>query len=104
MTSDPSTDTPKRGGVAAGIAVAAHALVLLLAFLAGRVVSPSPGGGMEDVAAVAVAFLGGEALVGLAAVIASMVLFRRGARYTGLGILAGWIGGLALIVLYQAIR
>jgi len=104
MTSEPSTDTPKRGGVAAGIAIAAHVLVLLLAFLAARVVSPSPGGGMEDVAAAAVTFLGGEAVVGLAAVIASMVLFRRGARYTGLGILGGWLGGLALLVLYQAIR
>ena len=76
---------------------------ILLAFLMGRVVSPSAGGGMEDLAAVAVTFLGGEILVGLGCVIASMVLFRRGRRYTGVGLMGGWIVGLALVIAVQAI-
>ncbi len=100
---DPATETPRRGGIAAAIAVGAHAVVLLATFIAGKVVQPSGGGGMEDLAAVTMTFFGGEMLVGLGAIITSMVLFRRGWRYTGLGLMAGWIGGLALILLAYAL-
>ena len=83
--------------VAAAIALGAHAVVILAGFLAARIVSPSPGGGMEDVAAAAVTVLGGEVLTGLACVIASALLYRRGWRYTGLGLMGGWIVGLVIV-------
>jgi hypothetical protein len=99
--SDPGTETPKRGWVAAAAAVAAHAIVLLAAFVAARVVTPSAGGGTEDLAAAAMTFLGGEILVGLGCLITSAMLFRRGWRYTGVGLMGGWIGGLVLVMLVQ---
>lgn len=101
-SSDPSTDTPKRGVIAAAIALGAHAIIVLAGFLAARIVSPSAGGGMEDVAAAAVTVLGGEALTGLAALIVSALLFRRGARYTGLGLMGGWVVGLVAVMVLLA--
>lgn len=97
-SSDPSTETPRRGLIAAGIALAAHVVVVLAAVLAGQVVSPSTGGGMEDLAAVAVTLLGGEILIGLACVIISAVQFRRGLRYTGVGLMGGWLVGLLVLM------
>ena len=97
-SSDPSTETPKRGFIAAGIAIAAHVVVVLAAVLAGQIVSPSTGGGMEDLAAVAVTLLGGEILIGLTCVIVSALQFRRGWRYTGIGLMGGWLVGLLAVM------
>jgi hypothetical protein len=101
--SDPSTETPKRGLVAAAVAVAAHVVVVLVTILVGQVVDPSPGGGTEDLGAVVTTFFGGEILLGLACVIASMVMFRRGLRYTGVGLMGGFVLGLILVVAFQAV-
>jgi hypothetical protein len=101
--SDPSTETPKRAGVAAAISLGAHLVVLLAAYIAAQIVAPSDGGGFEDVAAVALTLLGGEIVIGLAATVVSAILFRRGWRYTGLGLMGGWIGGLALLLVVQAL-
>ncbi len=49
------------------------------------------------------AFFGGEALVGLAAVVVSSIQFRRGWRYTGVGLMGGWIAGLLIVALIQAL-
>jgi hypothetical protein len=98
---DPSAETTKRGWIAAAIALAGHLVVLLLAFIAAQVVTPSAGGGMEDLAWAAAIFFGGEALLGIACLVTSAVLYRRGWRYTGLGLMGGWIAGFLLGVLIQ---
>lgn len=95
-TPEPVTETPKRGGIAAAIALAAHALVILAGFVAPRVVGPSEG--FQDLAAVVLAVFGGEIIVTLACVIVSAVLFRRGQRYTGLGLMAGWFVGIIIVM------
>jgi hypothetical protein len=89
--------------VAAGaIAFGAHVLVILAAVLASRIVKPS-GGGFQDLAAFAVTFLGGEMLLALASLIVGAVLFKRGWRRTGVGLMAGWLVGMVLVVLLQAL-
>jgi hypothetical protein len=98
-TPDPATDTPKRGLIAAAIALGSHVVVILVGLLAARLVRPSNGGGMEDLAAAVVTVLGGEILTGLACLIVSAVQFRRGWRYTGLGLMGGWIVGLVAVAL-----
>jgi hypothetical protein len=102
-TSDPSTETPKRAGIAAAIAVGAHLVVLLAAYVAAQIVEPTASNGFEDLAAVALTFLGGEILVGLAVIVVSAILFRRGWRYTGVGLMGGWIGGWLLLLLVQTL-
>ena len=44
-------------------------------------------------------FLATEALLGVAAVIATVVLARRGKRDLGFGVLAGWLVGVIVIAL-----
>jgi len=85
--SGPSTDTPKRGLKAAAIVVAAHVVVVLVAVLTDR----------------AIVFLSLEALLGIAAVGTSMALYRKEMRYTGIGLMGGFVGGLVLVALIQAI-
>jgi hypothetical protein len=98
-SSDPATEAPKRGVIAAAIALGAHAVVVLASFVAARVVTPS-GGGLQDVAAAVVTILGGEIVIGLACVIIGALQYRRGLRYTGLGLVGGWVVGfLAVMVL-----
>lgn len=101
MTATPpapsSTDTPKRGVIAAAIALGAHALVVLAGFLAAQMVDAS-GGGFQDIAAAVATVLAGEIITGLACVIVSAVQYRRGQRYTGLGLMGGWIAGFVAIM------
>jgi hypothetical protein len=84
-------------GLVAGLA--SHAIAFLFGFIAGQLVEPSEGGGFEDIAAVALIFLGTEALLGVAAVIATVMLARRGKRDLGFGVLAGWLVGVIVILL-----
>jgi hypothetical protein len=98
-----STFNARQGALGLVIGLAGHAVAFLFGFLAGRLVEPSEGGGFEDVAAVALIFLGTEALLGVAAVIATIVLARRGNRDKGFGVLAGWlVGVLAIFALLRA--
>jgi hypothetical protein len=97
-SSDPATETPKRGVIAAAIALGAHAVVVLAAFLAGRLVNAEDGGGMQDLAAVVMTLLGGEIITGLACLVVSALEFRRGRRYTGLALMGGWLLGLLVVV------
>jgi hypothetical protein len=76
-----ASETSQRGLRAAGITVAANIVLLILGLTAG----PGP-------------FLLGQALLGLATVVTSMVQYRRGWRYTGLGLLGGWLGGLLVAI------
>jgi hypothetical protein len=100
---EPAADTPARGILAGAIAFGGHVLVFLAAFLAGRLVKPSGGGGMEDLAAVVVTLLGGELLLALTCLIAGAVLFRRGWRRTGVGLMGGWLVGMVIVVMLQAL-
>jgi hypothetical protein len=95
-SSNPGTEAPKRGVIAAAIALAAHVLVVLAAFVAARVVGP--GEGMQDLAAVVGTLLGGEILVALTCVIVSAVQFRRGWRYTAIGLMSGWLAGFVAVM------
>jgi len=80
------------------MALGGHAVSLLAAYLAARLVQPSAGGGLEDVAAAALTFLGSQVLLGLTCLIVSAILFRRGRRFTGLGLIGGWLVGLLIVV------
>jgi hypothetical protein len=86
-TPDRAAETPKRAAIAAAVALGAHVVILLATSITGS----------------AATFLGGEALIGLAAVVVSALQFRRGWRYTGVGLMGGWLAGLFLIVLVQAL-
>ena len=96
-------DTPGRAAVAGGIALAGHAVSLLAAYLAARVVKPSSGGGLEDVAAAAVTFLGTQVVLGLGCLVVSAVVFRKGRRFTGLGLIGGWLLGLLIVVILTGV-
>ena len=94
-----SGDTPSRAAVTGVIALGGHAVSLLAAYLAASVVQPSAGGGFEDLAAAVVAFLGSQVVLGLACLVVSTILFRKGRRYTGLGLIGGWLVGLFVVVI-----
>jgi hypothetical protein len=81
------------------IGLAGHAVAFLFGFIAGQLVEPSEGGGFEDIAAVALIFLGTEVLLGAAAVTATIMLVLRGKRDLGFGVLAGWLVGVIVIAL-----
>jgi hypothetical protein len=99
-TSDQTTGEPLgRATVAGVIALGGHAVSLLAAYIAARVVQPSAGGGVEDLAAAAVTFLGSQVVLGLVCLIVSAVLFRKGRRFTGLGLIGGWLAGLLLVLI-----
>jgi len=85
-------------------ALAGHVLIVAVAWVASRLVTPSAGGGFQDLAAVALVLVGGEAALGLACLVAGAVQFRRGRREIGLGLVVGWIVGLAALVLLARIR
>ena len=85
--------------IAGAIALAAHVVIFLAAFLAGRLTSPGNGGGMRDLAAAAGTLFGGEILLAIASLVTATVLFRRDWRYTGVGIMVGWFVGLIVLVI-----
>lgn len=98
-TSDlPAAEAPARAAIAGLMALGGHAVSLLAAYLAARLVQPSAGGGLEDVAAAALTFLGTQVVLGLTCLIVSAILFRRGRRFTGLGLIGGWLVGLLIVV------
>lgn len=80
--------------------VAAHLVVIGLAFLAGQLVEPSDGGGYEDVAAVVSVLLIGELIVFVSAIVASVMHVIKRRRDWAVGLFVGWalgpIGGLIL--------
>jgi hypothetical protein len=94
-TPEPTAEKPVRGLVAAGIALAAHGLIFLIAYLIGQ--TADSGDGFQDLAAVAATIFLGEAIVGLAALIGGALVFRRGRRFTGLGLVGGWLLGLLVL-------
>ncbi len=94
----PSTAFNARQGALGLLAgLASHAIALLFGFVAGQLVKPSPGGGFEDLAAVALIFLGAEALIAIGAIIATFALVKRDKRDLGFGVLAGWLVGVITI-------
>jgi multisubunit Na+/H+ antiporter MnhC subunit len=86
--------SPRRVIVAALIGLGSHALVAIAAYVAGRVTRPSPGGGFEDLAALASVLLLGEIVVGLGCLAAGVVWFVKGRREVGLGLVGGWLVGI----------
>jgi hypothetical protein len=70
-----------------------HVLAFVVAFLAARLATPSPGGGFEDVAAAVSTFFGIELLLALVCLIGGVLLLVRGRRDLGTGLLLGWLVG-----------
>ena len=102
IPAQPAADTTKQGVVAGAIAFGCHLVVLGAAVLASRLVEPS-GGGFQDLAAFVVTFFGGELLLALASLIVGTVLFKRGRQRTGVGLMGGWLAGMVVVVMLQAI-
>jgi hypothetical protein len=75
-------------------AIGGHLLAAAAAWIAGRVVEPSSGGGFEDIAAVVGVLMLAEIIVFIAALVASIVLFVRGRRDLATGVVVGWIAGM----------
>jgi hypothetical protein len=88
-----------RLGQGALYALAGHVVVVLGALLAGLFIKPSSGGGMEDLAAIGLIVVGGEALLGIVCLLTGALMFRRDERERGLGLVAGWLAGLAIVVI-----
>ncbi len=95
----PAGEAPSRAALAGVIALGGHAVSLLAAYLAASAVQPSAGGGFEDLASAVVTFLGTQVVLGLACLIIGAVLFRKGRRFAGLGLVGGWLVGLLLVVI-----
>lgn len=88
--------------VGAVVAIVGHALTFAAGFVAARLVEPSQGGGFEDIAAVVAVFLGGQALLALACIIASLVLLVRGRQDVAVGLLGAWAAGVAAVAVFVA--
>jgi hypothetical protein len=98
-----TTESPVRAVYAGLLGFAGHALAILGGYIAGRVVRPSTEG-FEDLAAVIVTFFGVEILLGLACLIGGAIVFRRGHRHAGLGLIGGWLVGLSTLVLLTRLQ
>jgi hypothetical protein len=88
----------KRAGVAALIGVATHLLAFAVALVIAQL---SKGGeGLRDLGAAVSAFFLIEIVAGLACVVGGGVLFVRGRRDIGMGLLAGWVLGMVFTAAY----
>ena len=81
------------------MAFVGHVAVVICALLAGTFTKPSSGGGIEDLAAIVYTLAGGELLLGLVCLVGGAVMFRKQERERGIGLAAGWLVGLAMIVI-----
>ena len=103
MTDASATQTtfnPRRALLGAAIALVAHGLSIAAGFIAGQVVEPSAGGGFEDLAAVVVTFLLGQAVLAVGSVIASIILTRRGRQDVAVGLIIAWALGLVGVLVF----
>ncbi|GAA1818846.1 hypothetical protein GCM10009682_44490 [Luedemannella flava] len=82
---------PGRAVLGAALGLGGHVVALVGAFIAGR--TADRGQDFDDLAAVAVTFLGTEGLVLLIAVGLGGLLLARGRRDLGAGLLGGWLVG-----------
>jgi hypothetical protein len=95
------TDAPRTSAFAPGralagavLGLAGHAVAFGAGFLAARLTAPSAGGGFEDIGAAVGAFLLVEILIGLTCLVTGTVLYVKGRRDFGLGLVAGWVVGV----------
>jgi hypothetical protein len=95
---------PTASLVGAVFGLAAHALAFGAAFVAGRMVRPSPGGGFEDLAAVVVTFVVTELVAAVACLVVGVVLVARGRRAPGVGLLVGWLVGLVVTAVFVRLQ
>jgi len=96
-TSTPALDR-RRTAVFAGIGAATHLLALAVAFAVERLWRG--GEDFEDLGRAVAAFFLTEIVAGLTCLVGGAVLFRIGRREVGLGLLAGWVVGLLLLVAF----
>jgi hypothetical protein len=101
-TSTPALDR-RRTLVFAGVGAATHVLALAVAFAVERLWHG--GEDFEDLGRAVVAFFLTEIVAGLVCLVGGAVLFRLGRREVGLGLLAGWVVGLLVtVVFFGALR
>ena len=91
----------QRAVVAALIGVGSHVLAFALSFLVTRLSKNAEG--LQDIGRGVLTFFGVEIVAGLVAMIGGSVLFARGQRDTGLGLVAGWLLGLLLTVVFLVV-
>ena len=88
---------PGRLVAGAALGLAGHVAALVGAMIAGR--TDRVGDGFDDLAAVAMTFFGTQAVVGVLAVTACVLLLRRRRTDLAAGLLGGWLLGMAFCVL-----
>ena len=104
MIESTTTFRAARAGLGAAIALAAHVIVFVAAYLAPRLVG-AEGTDMQDLAAVVGTIVLGQGLVALACLIVGIVLVVRGRRDLGAGLLLGWlVGGLLIWFVVLGVR
>ena len=99
-TSTPALDR-RRTAVFAGVGLATHVLAIALAFIVARLSRGAEG--LSDLGRGLSAFFLTEIVAGLVCLIGGAVLFRLGRREVGVGLLAGWVVGLLLTVVFLSV-
>jgi hypothetical protein len=93
-TSTPPALDRRRTAAFAGIGFAPHVLAVVITVLTVRTATPTEG--LGDLGRALIEFFGIEIVSGTACLIGGAVFYRLGRREVGLGLLLGWIVGLAL--------
>jgi hypothetical protein len=85
--------------LAAGLPLLGHALSFGAAVFAARVVSPSGGGGFEDLGATVAAFLVVQVLLAVACIGSAVYYLARNDRPMGLTVAASWLAGAFVVAI-----
>jgi hypothetical protein len=85
--------------LAAALPLLGHTLSLAVAVFAAQVVSPSSGGGFEDLGAAVVSLLGVQLLLGVACIGAVVYSLVRNERLMGITIAASWLLGMFVVAI-----
>jgi hypothetical protein len=91
----------RRAGLAALVGVGTHVLAFLVSYLVARLSTNAQG--LADIGHAVTAYFLIEILAGLGSLIGGLLLFRRGQRDVGLGLVLGWLVGLVLTVVFLSI-
>jgi hypothetical protein len=86
--------------IGALIALVGHGLTFAAGFTAGRTVTPSPGGGLEDLGAGVAAFLGGQLALAVGCFVAWVVLVARRRTDIAVGLITTWVLGAVGLLVY----
>ena len=85
--------------LAAALPLLGHILSLAAAVFAAQLVSPSAGGGFEDLGAAIVTLLVVQVLLGVACLGAAVYALIRNDRPMGLTVAASWLAGMFVVAI-----